>query len=247
MIIRQKAQEIECIKQHDHAYISGKVAEHWIEAVHDEVKVGIFEHDRAWIPLDEYIEKDPERNLPHDFISYPLQPKLQAYTRGLDEVQEQSAYASLLCSRHYCSFFSGTITSQPEVKQFLEQERLRQTQILEQLQPGSEEDIEREFKLLQFCDDVSLYICMNPPGIPKSDEVSWFRDGFSQTFSFAPDGIHARWLNDTDIQLKPFPFIEPLTLSFPVYTLPQSAFNERQSQLSFDQLPNYTQTVTFLP
>ena len=247
MIVRQKQNEIECIKQHDHAHISGVVAEHWIEAVHPDVTLGIFEHDRAWIPLDQIIEKDPERGLPHDFISYPLEPKLKAYISGVDEVQEKSLYGAFLCSMHYCSFFTGTITSKSEVKQFLDHENSRQEQLLKQLQMDKESDqIVYDFKLLQFCDDLSLYICMNHPGTAKSDEVSWFREGFTQTFSFAPTGIKAEWVNTNEVKLDPFPFTKPLTLSFPVYLVPVPTVQSIDHDWPMDQLEHYTQTVTFV-
>ena len=244
MIIRQKEKQIECIKQHDHAHISGEIATHWREVVDPDVVFGIYEHDRAWIPLDEVVEKDAEQDMPYDFISYPLTPKLTAYTNGVDEVQEQSVYAALLCSKHYCSFFTGSITSEPGVQTFLDQEQQRQESLLKKIDLRStSKKLAEHFKLLQFCDDLSLYICMNQPGIPKSEEVSWFKDGFTQPFSFAPSGIKAEWINETDIKLEPFPFKEPITISFPVYELPITGNLKLNGKLELEKLSTYTQTV----
>lgn len=245
MIIRQTVRDIECIKQHDHAYISGEVAKHWLEPVQSEVYVAVLEHDRAWIPLDQIIKYDADRGLPHDFISYPLENKLTAYTRGLDEVQEKSLYAALLCSKHYCSFFSGSITEKTEVQEFLEQEQKRQQEICESVEINAKQ-LAEDFKLLQFCDDLSLYVCMNNPGITKSEEVSWFKNGFPQSFSFAPNGIQAKWVDDKQVSLDPFPFVEPLTISFSVYSLPMSLLEEQDEQIQLDQLQKKTQTVTFI-
>ncbi|MDQ0207765.1 DUF3891 family protein [Alkalicoccobacillus murimartini] len=248
MIIRQTTHQIECIKQHDHAYISGEISKHWREQLtfREDVEYAIYEHDRAWIPLDSFIEKETNKKLPLDFISYPLPPKLSAYTKGVDEVQEQSAYAAVLCSKHFCSFFSGTV-SEPAIQSFLEEEQKRQKILIEQLEvKPTSTDLVEHFNLLQFCDDLSLYICMNSPGTPKSEEVSWFKDGFTQPFSFAPTGIKAEWMNAHEIKLDPFPFKEPLSVSFPVYELPDTKLNKIQETFPTDQLSSHLQTITFI-
>ncbi|MFK3939543.1 DUF3891 family protein [Alkalihalobacillus sp. NPDC078783] len=248
MIIRKQDKRFDCIRQHDHAYISGEIAKHWIEPVSKSALTGIYEHDRAWIPLDEKVRVATDQQMPYDFISFPIEWKLEAYTRGVDEVEVHSPYSAFLCSKHYCSFFSGSITSEPGVADFLAHEEKRQQSILEALEicPSINER-SQDFSLLQFCDDLSLYVCMNPPGIPKSEEVSWFKNGFAQSFSFAPKGIQAEWKNESEITLDPFPFKDSLTLTFSVYELPIDTWAKADQDLPLEALSHHTQTVTLVP
>ncbi|MGN7312360.1 DUF3891 family protein [Alkalicoccobacillus gibsonii] len=248
MIIRKQDQMFHCIRQHDHAYISGEIAKHWIEPVSESVLTGVYEHDRAWIPLDEKVRVATNQQMPYDFISFPLEWKLAAYTKGVDEVEVHSPYSAFLCSKHYCSFFSGSITSEPGVSEFLTHEENRQQSILNTLEVSpSASERSQDFTLLQFCDDLSLYICMNPPGIRKSDEVSWFKNGFAQLFPFAPKGIQAEWKTESEIMLEPFPFKESLTLTFSVYELPSDTWKQADQDIPLDTLTHYTQTVTLVP
>lgn len=113
MIVTQRNEQwLELTEQHEHAFLSYEIAKHWHRNLfpypdrREEVLLAIREHDRAWIPLDKKVTFHAKELYPHDFIHFPLQTKLDAYRRGVDEVEAQSAYAAILCSLHFCSFFS---------------------------------------------------------------------------------------------------------------------------------------------
>ncbi len=68
------------------------------------------------------------------------------------------------------------------------------------------ENLERNFRLLQTCDDLSLFVCLNEPG--RSDHP-WYREGFEfMGTRFAPI-----WEDRRTLRLSPNPFSEPFDLS----------------------------------
>ncbi|SDM39654.1 DUF3891 family protein [Sediminibacillus halophilus] len=222
MIVRREDDQWEIIKQHDHAYLSFQIASHWKSdafphpALKQDVLYAIRHHDRAWIPLDQQIVWNVAEQRPYDFTDYPLEEKLLAYSRGIDQVAEQTPYGAILCSIHYASFFATNKGGSPRIAAFLHHEQERRQRLASSLTVASlEEAIQSHYRILQFCDDLSLYATLNPPGAKKSEEIGWFRDGFRQEFRFAPHGMMAQWLTDSDIQVKPFPFISEFEVKVP--------------------------------
>lgn len=119
----------------------------------EDVLYSIKEHDRAWIDLDHTPLWNDELQRPYSFIDYPSLIKLTYYRQGIDKVGRQSPYAGLLCSLHFASFYEA------------------------------QKNVQFHFKLLQQCDHLSIYLCMQEPGINKAQEISWYRNGFPQLFS----------------------------------------------------------------
>lgn len=233
MIIQEKETEWEIIKQHDHAFVSWQAAVNWnpsffpYDSRREEVLLAIRNHDRAWIPLDDQSRWNEKKEEPYGFTTYPLEDKLAAYRKGIDETEEMSAYSALLCSMHYSSFFPEKESNPDNLKQFLEDEKQRRKNIHGHLkQELTNEEVTEHLKMLQFGDDLSLYICLNSPGVRKEDEFPWFRDGFRQRFSFAPSGIKAAWSNESIIELSPFPLLEETEITVPVYHIKKTSNKE---------------------
>lgn len=242
MILRAKENEWEIIKQDDHAFLSWQTAVNWnpdyfpFSGQKEDVLLAIRQHDRAWIPLDQSIRWNPEKNLPYDFTNYPVKEKLAAYKRGIDETEEISPYAAVLCSRHYSSFFSSGKNGQPVIDHFLQKEDLRREEIHSRLDLDNEQ-VAAHVKLLQFCDDLSLYICLNPPGVKKKNEFPWFKQGFRQTFPFAPEGMKAWWKDEQTIELDPFPFTGKTEMNLIFYNVEKGTGAERFEQKWKQALP----------
>lgn len=175
--------------------------------------MAIEQHDRAWIPLDEVPKKRPNGDGYYSFVDYPLTDKLRAYQQGVMEVREQSRYAAILCSRHYCSFFSDD-TDDERIKAFLDREEGLQQADRQTLSSAEQATLDIDQKFLSFCDDVSLYLCMNKPGVAKQSEVNWFRDGFKERFSFA-DKITGEWVSTDEVRLMPSPLEFPVRIVIP--------------------------------
>ncbi|SDC49625.1 Protein of unknown function [Terribacillus halophilus] len=219
MIVRDDEGKTVLIPQHAHAAISGEIARHWRKddpespVLRPEAIMAIEQHDRAWIPLDEVPKQKPDGSGYYSFIDYPLTDKLRAYQQGVMEVREQSRYAAILCSRHYCSFFSGD-TDDERIKAFIDREEGLQQADRQTLTSAEQATLDIDQKLLSFCDDVSLYLCMNKPGAAKQNEVNWFRDGFKEQFSFA-DKITGEWVSTDEVRLIPSPLEAPVRIVMP--------------------------------
>ncbi|WP_261134406.1 DUF3891 family protein [Bacillus sp. Marseille-Q3570] len=219
MVIYEREDDWVMIPQHNHGLLSGDIAQHWnpdyIRGTErwGEVNFAIAQHDRAWIDLDETPFWNDKDKSPYSFIDFPLIPKLTFYKKGINEVEKQSTYAGLLCSLHYHSFLIGA--KEPAAIEFSRQEKARQHRLMEQLDlPDNEDILNDHFLMVQFCDDLSLYLCMQEPGTPKEEEFSWFKEGFRQRFPFA-DGrkIVAEWADSKHVSLRPFPLASESVVS----------------------------------
>jgi hypothetical protein len=224
LVIYEREHDWVMIPQHHHGLLSGDIARHWNSAYitgterWSGVIFAIAQHDRAWIDLDETPFWNDRAKEPYSFIEFPLILKLTFYKKGIDEVEKQSPYAGLLCSLHYNSFLVGD--KEPAAIEFSRQEKARQHRLMEQLnlfEAHKEDLLKIHFLMVQFCDDLSLYLCMQEPGTPKADEFPWFKDGFREIFSFT-DGLKiiAEWLDSKQVSLRPFPLASPAVVSIKI-------------------------------
>lgn len=217
MIIRETAQEYVMIPQHEHAQLSGVFADHVArerlekDSYHEDFLLAVYQHDRSWIRLDDTPIWNDGVGVPFSFLDYPLLLRLTLYSYGLNEIEKKSKYACLLCSLHYSSFFRNSTNQDCIV--FYRTELLRQDRIIEELRLLDKETINQHFRLLQFCDDLSLYVCLNEPGISKQDEHPWYRNGIDNSEFLTEDlrQINAQWNNGREIRVHPFPFDSDFT------------------------------------
>ncbi|WP_064094157.1 DUF3891 family protein [Rossellomorea aquimaris] len=218
MIIRDTKDSFIMIKQHDHAFLSGKITEHFKPSLlkshsfFNDVQYAAYEHDRSWIGLDDTPIWNDQLNIPYTFSDYPLLPKLAFYKIGLDEIENVNPYSSLLCSLHFCSFF--TQSKNKDCLVFLQEEAKRQSSIKSQLDVD-EKLLLQHFRLLQFSDDLSLYLCLNEPGAEKEEEHPWFQNGFKNTELFHPlkQPLMAEWIKEHEVTFDAFPFMNDFHLS----------------------------------
>ncbi|MEL3973318.1 DUF3891 family protein [Rossellomorea oryzaecorticis] len=219
MILRQTEDSFIMIKQHDHAYLSGEITKHFNTSLlksdryFEEMIYAAFQHDRSWIGLDDTPIWNDQDNIPYTFSDYPLIPKMAFYKIGLDEIEQTNPYSALLCSLHFYSFF--TQSKKKECIAFLQEEAKRQAS-LKKILPGLDEELlNQHFRLLQFSDDLSLYMCLNEPGVKKDEEHPWFRNGFKNTKFFNDrDGrLNGEWINNEEIRIESFPFISDFSLT----------------------------------
>lgn len=236
MIVFEKLDAFVMVKQHDHAHLSGQAADHW-DISHfkgaekqQDVAYAIYQHDRSWIGLDETPIWNDRGHVPYSFSDFPLIPKLRFYAWGLDEIEKENPYAALLCSLHYASFFEKA--TQSDSQAFLMSERKRQERLKQycHLTTSEEEDVlHYHFRLLQFCDDVSLYVCLNEPGVSKEKEHPWYRNGFKNSEIFDRENkqqVIARWMDNQHIVFSPFPFQESFDAQLKIKIVPKEIVRE---------------------
>ncbi|MCA1064040.1 DUF3891 family protein [Rossellomorea sp. AcN35-11] len=232
MIIRETNDSFIMIRQHDHAFLSGETIKYFnrdlllSDDFFDDALYASYQHDRSWISLDETPIWNDRDNIPYTFSDYPLLPKLAFYKIGVDEIERVNTYASLLCSMHFCSFFSDSANKDCVV--FLTGEARRQSRLKEQFHDLDEDLLQQHFHLLQFSDNLSLYLCLNEPGVSKEEEHPWFRNGFHHTEMFHPENrpFTAKWVNPNQVTLDPYPFNRDFHLSMPFKTVSKSLVQE---------------------
>lgn len=237
--------------QHDHGKISGIFAQQWNDAFFEgkdgrkDVEYAVKNHDVGWIELDQSPLWNEEKQSPYSFTDYPMARKLHYYKLGIQSVEAVSHYAALLCSKHYQSFMSND-SNDDHIQAFLTNERKREKRIYKKLASLPEQQLTFHYDLLQFCDNLSLYICLQEPGIAKSEELNWFKDGFPQTFPFAPTGIYPQWVDDESVRLTPFPFKQHVTVNLRLKRIPTEKVTAENLSLLYFQTPFTDRKVTFI-
>lgn len=208
MIVRSKGAYFVCIRQQDHALVSGQFAAHLDLKIEPFANTlyAISHHDIGWEELDQTILWNEETGEPYSFDDYPLIPKLEAYTQGISKIEAHDAYAGFLVSKHFASFFKDA--TEPAAKKFVEQEWTRQNKLREHFSEVEERNIAKNFRILKFCDDLSLALCLNEPCY---NTHPWFKDGIW----FQGEKFHWVWEDKETIRLHLNRFKRPFTIELP--------------------------------
>ena len=107
---------------------------------------------------------------------------------------------------HYASFMQGSEDA-AELR-FRELELRRQEKLRCRMSAEELENLDHNFRLLQFCDNLSLFVCLNEPG---SNEHPWYKNGLS----FEGEKFEPIWEDHHSLRLDPSPFSEPFDLIAP--------------------------------
>ncbi len=196
------------VEQHHHGLVSGEFARHWAAEIpiREAALYAIANHDVGWRELDATVRWNDETGRPYSFLDYPAGPKLRAYANGLDYIQAHSPYAACLCSMHYGSFVRDA-QREPEVS-FREAEAARRRGIEATLSEEELGGLEYNFRLLQLCDDLSLFVCLNEPG---RNDYPHYKDGFE----FMGARFEPVWEDERTLRLDPNPFSEDFGIEVP--------------------------------
>lgn len=207
---RDENGRMECVRQHDHAWISGALAEAWQfdGALDDEVRFAVAYHDVAWIGLD-HAARLTEDGSPHSFLDHPLEQKYAACRAGIDLIETGSPYAGYLCSAHH-QRLAGYLDDERSLA-YVAHEVARQERLAPQLSPDQRRRAAGDTALLRLLDAVSLFACCNTPG-----QVTWsfHRDGFA----YGDVTFQARWLDAVRIQLTPNPLAGAVACRYPAFS-----------------------------
>lgn len=250
MIIRRHNGDIFLISQHHHASISGTFAGHWKVTGFqgfdrlEEVLFTIDNHDRCWETADREPLFNRETGLPYSFDDYPEDPKIDLYKAGIDRMEKEHPYAALLCSKHFAAFFDESST--PTGRNFHASETTRQQRLA--LQAGLKgkdlKALDFHFRLLQFCDNLSLFICMNPPG---KNQHPWFSQGLpnSEKLDLHSRPFKAVWKDSETVSLSPFPFDEPFSVKLEYKQLPADIPDQETLTRYWNEAPLKTRLIRF--
>ncbi|WP_183163730.1 DUF3891 family protein [Alteribacter keqinensis] len=253
MIVREDESGFFLFEQDRHAHLSGIISEAWdnryFTGIDKRTSTGlaITHHDRGWALLDRKILLHHKTKRPLSFIDYPLRKKIAVYKQGVDEIEQVNLYSALLMSLHYTSFFRGKLDIAGCT--FREEEQNRQSRLRESLAftEKDEQALKFHYDLLQFSDNLSLYVCMNEWGAEKEREVPWFSEGFPQRFGvFHNERVKARWKSKTEVLVSPFPFSGTrLTITVPFKYIEKVTFQENDPNRIYRETSFLYHDVTF--
>jgi hypothetical protein len=236
--------------QHQHGLLSEGFARNWNEnnflglEKKESVLYAIAQHDRAWIDIDESPIWNDKSGAPYSFHDYPIPIKLQFYRKGIDEIEDQNQYAALLCSVHYTNFFMG-MAEDHHISRYLEDEKKRQTRLFDILNI-KQTDMEMDFhyQLLKFCDNLSLFVCMQEAGALDYEVHEWFKNGIKQPFEFFPEkNFQVKWSSRHEIIINPFPFNDDFEISVPIRKVPKNLISKYGIEDAYHKTPIHFRTV----
>jgi len=244
MIIREQDTHIIMIEQDDHAHISEEIIRKWStlffenDPHEDAVLYAVRNHDYGWKAFDLQPFWNDQTGLPFDFTTFPHRPKTVLYTKGVDDVQEVNPYAAALCSAHYMTFMERG--PKKEVQQYLKKEQHRIDTILASIPGITKETFQTHLAMLQFADNMSLYICVNDPGVSKKDEHAFFKKGIpiSTTIpSIEHSIVDAYWCDIHTISLKGLPYVHPFQVYIPYKSVEKKSIESIGIMRSYEEAP----------
>lgn len=208
MIVRQRGNQFVLTHQHQHALMSGVFAENLEQTIRpfNETLYAITHHDVGWIELDQQIRWNERKKRPYSFIDYPLALKLTAYHKGIAEVESKSIYAGYLCSKLYATLMEKV--DDPLAEEFVEKERVRRQRMRKYLNLEEKQYLIDNFRLLRFCDDLSLALCLNEPG---QQTHPWFQSGIQ----YNGNNYNWHWDGVNKLRLSPNPFKDSFSVQIP--------------------------------
>lgn len=237
MIIRETRDHFIMIEQHNHAKLSEKIMTYWKNNIEGNLSSSVLTaiklHDYGW----KYFDKQPiwndQTNSPYDFISYPLAPKTVVYTHGINEVERLDKYAALLCSVHYTSFLKNE--SSIYAKQFVNQEKARQKQIIQRLNDFDKDIFDYHYELLKFADSLSLFLCIHEPGVKQNQFHPFFKQGIS--VPTIDKTLIPIWQDKETILLDPFPFTSEMKIQIEQKVIAKHEINQKGIIKSYEEAP----------
>lgn len=250
MIIREYTNEFVMIEQDHHAHLSGEIAANLKESLTPEkerrksVEYAIYKHDYGWKLIDKQPFWNDQKQAPYTFVDFPVLPKIVFYKHGIEEVEKVDCYAGLLCSKHYARFLLDDTSKEAQV--FVRQEQERQKRIIQSLTDFDQDAFNFHYGLLQLCDNLSLYMCLNEPGTPKEKEHPFFQKGIpipSSIDGLQQDKLNMRWEDEKTILTDELPFDRPLTITLQQKVVDKDSISKKGLIESYHSAP--TQHVIF--
>ncbi len=230
MIVRERENSFVMIEQHHHATISGKlfdgIKEELSEAYKNHKKsihLAVYLHDVGWAPFDASPIWQDDKIRPYDFITLPNTIKSVLYKNGVDKVEQESAYAALLCSHHYVQFLQKA--SDLYSKQFIQTETEREKKLIHQLNTIDKEKFLAHYELLKFFDNLSLYICLHEKNPSEEDIHFFFKNGIQLPSLYGEGIVNINW-QDNKIALDKSILAKPITIVLQQKNVTKTAIDE---------------------
>jgi hypothetical protein len=169
MLLRPDGDDVICIGQPAHAWLSGQLARNWHPAPepYEEVCLAATQHDAGMADWDAAPELNPGTGLPQSFMEMALDTHLRLWSHAPHRVLPQSRYAALLVSMHGTALYGMRDLERMDaddaakVSAYLGEQRALQ----QRLSAGLDgEQISANQQLLWAWDFLSLALCLRWDG-----------------------------------------------------------------------------------
>ncbi len=221
MLVRDRGESWQLVRQPDHADLSGQLARAWggdaVEPLRSSISLALAatRHDDGWAVYDRRPAWDPEKGRPRNFLDVPVGCHLAFYRACVEVVTEEDAYAGLMVSMHAAGIYTGRYGTQPslslthagrhegEIKAFVaEQEASRGARVA--ALGVADEELWGNYKLLQVFDRLSLLLCLEE--WESSDATSHALGPCPLDYAGAEAELEITPLGPWRVRLDPYPF-----------------------------------------
>jgi hypothetical protein len=216
MIVRIEDDQLLLVRQVDHQFLAGRLAEAWGAAPFARPSDGAiratFGHDEGWRAWEERPRIDPRTQRPYQFTDLPVAEHLAFYREGVEAATAKDLYAGLLVNMHCVGLYNGrygkvdgpvprqrSSEEQAVIAKFTRELEQEQAQLREQLQlPADAPSLWRDYTLLQIFDLLSLYFCRGATDQQVLTPVPLIPPGDAQQVMLRP-------LDRTRVLAQPYP------------------------------------------
>ena len=179
MLVQERQGTLRLIRQHDHALLAGELAAAWRGEERGErpdlrVVLATSLHDALWREADLRPRLDRSSGRPHDFTSFPEAEKTVMVEAGVQRLAAVEPGVAELVARHHRTLTEGTSEAAPDLS------------------------------WLRFFDNLSLFVCLTPPGSVEAARPPWLSEKLRRPPSGT--GLVTSWVDDDLLTLRPFPF-----------------------------------------
>jgi hypothetical protein len=248
--------------QIDHSRVAGYLAAHWGNDVFAEprpyssVVLAAQEHDNGWWEW-EIKPSLNDQGYPLDYITdgslkYLGQLRLNFYKHGVERLIERDPYAGLIVLMHGIGLFNKAYgllaympdhTTRPDVQEYIRDQEALQKRVLAELRRSTEfqefstdEEIWRNFKLMQVYDTLAQFLCNRYP-LNNTERQNGPSNTLGDTAVPVAPGkpdvtLTVEVKDETRAEVRPYPFdINPLNVSFPARLVPNRPYRSQEEFL----------------
>jgi hypothetical protein len=223
MLVRDRGETWQLVRQPDHADLSGQIARAWggngVEPPRNgrSLALAATRHDDGWAVFDRRPAWDAEKGQPRNFLDVPIGSHLAFYRACIQVVTEEDPYAGLMVSMHGAGIYNGRYGTQPslrlsnvkghegEVRAFVEEQEVTHAGRAAELGVPDEERWVN-YKLLQVYDRLSLSFCLRE--WESSEAVADSIEPCPLDYAGAETALSIEPLGPWRVRLTPFPFAE---------------------------------------
>lgn len=163
MIVVEDGSSLLLVTQPDHARFAAELLALWRadglpeHPRRERLLRAVREHDNGWQEADSAPRVDPASGRPHDFLSFPLAPRLEVWERGTERFLADEPYVALLVAHHALALHPPE-RQEPGWVELLD--RLEESrEDLEERAAVTADQVAQDYRFLELADALSLAVC----------------------------------------------------------------------------------------